>query len=80
MKDLFHICLEPEFQCPDMTFRLCNLGSKGPHLYRAYVLGVCNNLGSTVHMCYYNVCNRGGSSGSIEPLDFEIVEISPLNF
>ena len=31
-----------------MTFKVCNLGSKRPHLHRAYVLGVYNNLGTTV--------------------------------
>ena len=31
-----------------MTFKVSNLGSKRPHLHRAYVLGVYNNLGTTV--------------------------------
>ena len=48
MKDLLHICLELEAQGHDMTFKACNLGSKRPHLHRAYVLGVCNDLGTTV--------------------------------
>ena len=47
-KDLFHVCLEPEAQGHDMIFKVCNLSSKRPHLHRAYVLGVYNNLGSTV--------------------------------
>ena len=54
MKDLFPICLEPEAQGYDMTFKVCNLSSKRPHLYRAYVIGVYNNLGSTV-------CTRGSN-------------------
>ena len=33
-----------------MTFKVSNLGSERPHLHRAYVLGVYNNLGSTVKM------------------------------
>ena len=31
-----------------MSFKVCNLGSKRPHLHSAYVLGVYNNLGTTV--------------------------------
>ena len=31
-----------------MTFKIFNLGLKWPHLHGAYVLRVCNNLGSTV--------------------------------
>ena len=29
-------------------FKLYDLGSKRPHLHRAYILGACNNLGTTV--------------------------------
>ena len=50
MKDLFCICLEPEAQGRDLTFKVGNLGSKRPHLHRAYVLGVYNNLGTTVNV------------------------------
>ena len=49
MKDLFHICLETKGQGFRMTFKVCNLGSKRPHLHRAYVLGVYDNLGTTVN-------------------------------
>ena len=52
LKDLFHICLETKAQGFWMTFKLCNLGSKWPHLHRAYVLRVSNNLGSTVCVKY----------------------------
>ena len=48
MKDLFHICLEPEAQGHGMTFRVCNLGSKQPHLYSAYVVSVPSQLHTTV--------------------------------
>ena len=27
LKDLIHICLEPEFQSHDMSFKVCNLGT-----------------------------------------------------
>ena len=40
LKDLPHVCLEPEAQGHDMTFRVCNLDSKQPHLYSAYVVSV----------------------------------------
>ena len=33
-----------------MTFKVSNLGSKRPNLQRAYVIGVCNNLGTTVNI------------------------------
>ena len=31
-----------------MTFKVCNLSSKRPHLHKVYVLGVYSNLGTTV--------------------------------
>ena len=43
-----HICLEPEAQGHGMTFRVCNLGSKQPHLYSAYVVSVPSQLHTTV--------------------------------
>ena len=51
LKALFHICLETKAQDIWMPFKVFNLGSKWPHLHRAYVLRVCNNLGSTVVVC-----------------------------
>ena len=49
LKDLSHICLEPEVQGHDLTFRVCNLGSKQPHLYIAlYVVSIASQLHTTV--------------------------------
>ena len=41
---------EPETQGYCMTFRLCNLGSKKPRLYDAYVVRVASQLNTTVHL------------------------------
>ena len=48
MKDLLYICLEIKDQGFQMTFKVCNLGSNRPHFHRAYVLGVYNDLSTTV--------------------------------
>ena len=48
LKDLFHICLEPEDQGHNMTFRVCNLGSKQPNLYSAYVVSVAFQVHTTI--------------------------------
>ena len=50
LKDLFHICLKLENQGHSMTFRICNLGSKQPHLYSAYVVSVAFQLYTTVSL------------------------------
>ena len=48
LKDIFHICLEIKVQGFWMTFKVFNLGSKWPHLHRAYVLRVFTNISTTV--------------------------------
>ena len=40
-----------------MTFKIYNLSPKRPHLHRSYVLGVCNNLGTTVHGSLISISN-----------------------
>ena len=50
-KDLFHICLELENQGHSMTFRVCNLGSKQPHLFSDYVLS--KHCISIPHHCIF---------------------------
>ena len=48
LKDLIHICLEPEVQDLDMTFHVCYVGSKYP--YFASYRGSCQNK-SEEHHC-----------------------------
>ena len=48
LKDLFHICLEPEAQGNNMTSRVCNLSLKQFHLYNAYLVRVAFQLHTTV--------------------------------
>ena len=48
LKSLFHICLEPEAHGNGMTFRVCNVVSKQPHLYSAYLVSVAFQLHTTV--------------------------------
>ena len=48
MKDLFHICFEPEAHGSDLTFKVDNLFQRHSILIGFYVLEVYNNLGTTV--------------------------------
>ena len=48
LKDLLHICLELETQGHGMIFRVCNLGSKQPHLYNTDIVSVASQLHTTV--------------------------------
>ena len=49
MRDLLHISLEAKNQGFWMTFRVCNLGSKQPHLYSVYVVSVASQSHTTVY-------------------------------
>ena len=63
LKDLFHICLESEAQGNNMTFSVCNLGSKQPHLYSGYVVSVPSQLHTTVaqnQKVSYSLREKGG--------------------
>ena len=48
LKDLFHICLDLEAQDHGITFKVCNLGSKLPHLHSAYVVTIPSQSHTTV--------------------------------
>ena len=57
LKDLLHICLDPEVQVYGMTFRVCNLGSKQFHLYSAYVVSIASLSHTTVQRFWSNIRN-----------------------
>ena len=44
------MCSEQEAHVHGIKFRVCNLGSKQPHLYSAYVVSIASQLHTTI--CY----------------------------
>ena len=65
LKDLFHICLEPENQGHGMIFMVWNFGSKQPHLYSAYVVSIAFQSHTTVHSQSFSKITQKGEE--IEP-------------
>ena len=81
MKDLLHIYLEPEAHGHDMTFKVCNPGSKQPHLYSAYVVSIASQLHTTVIGQLHEASQSYLCSRNLQPLVDDlhgIVEGGPL--